>query len=87
MTMQPLTMDDLVRILTESAGAGDDLEQLVARPGTTFEDLGYDSLALLETAARLEQDLGISIPDDEITEAATPEALLVLVNTHLTEPA
>ena len=46
----------------------------------TFQDLGYDSLAMMETAARITQEYGVDLSDDEITEVATPRALLDLVN-------
>ncbi|MGH1556133.1 acyl carrier protein [Streptomyces sp. L7] len=54
---------------------------------TPFEELGYDSLALMESAARIQQDFGIRIPDDEITEVETPGALLDLVNAGLSAAA
>jgi act minimal PKS acyl carrier protein len=87
--MTELTIDDLLRILAESAGqspdlgAGADPSELSDRP---FDELGYDSLALLETAAHIEQELGVALPDEEITELKTPRALLELVNGRLTGP-
>jgi len=46
---------------------------------TDFDDLGYDSLALLETAARITREYQIVI-DDDAAIARTPRELLQLVN-------
>jgi act minimal PKS acyl carrier protein len=81
--MQPMTIHDLVRLLRESAGESEGLDRGDALLDTTFDELGYDSLALIETAARIEQDYGLTIPDEEITELETPRALLGLVNGNL----
>ncbi|MGK5627229.1 acyl carrier protein [Streptomyces sp. URMC 123] len=75
-----VTMEALLAVLTECAG---DIEL----PGTadeipdrSFGDLGCDSLVLLETAARLQSEYGIVIPDDVIAELETPRSLLEFVN-------
>jgi act minimal PKS acyl carrier protein len=86
--MTTMTLDDLRRILVECAGS----EEGVGSPDgdlldASFEDLGYDSLALMETAARIKQEFGVSIPDDEITEVETPRALLALVNVEIAAAA
>jgi act minimal PKS acyl carrier protein len=85
--MRTMTLDDLLKILTEAAGYGDSLDQATDVAAAEFEDLGYDSLALLETAARIEQDFGVTLPDDQITESRTPRELLDLVNSSLAEAA
>jgi act minimal PKS acyl carrier protein len=82
-----MTIDDVLRILKECAGEGENLEVGDALQDTTFEELGYDSLALIETASRIEQDYGVAIPDEDITELQTPRALLTLVNETMAEPA
>jgi act minimal PKS acyl carrier protein len=48
-----------------------------------FGDLGYDSLALLEMAARIGQEFGVSIPDDQIVRLHTPRAVLGVVEQAL----
>jgi len=82
-----MTIDDVLRILKECAGEGENLDRGDALLDTTFEEMGYDSLALMETAARIEHDYGVAIPDEEITEIETPRALLTLVNDTMAEPA
>lgn len=84
--MSAMTLDHLLRILTESAGHDEALDAANVSD-TDFEELGYDSLALLETAARIEQDLGVELPEDRVTDAKTPRELLELVNSAIPEPA
>jgi act minimal PKS acyl carrier protein len=48
-----------------------------------FADLGYDSLALLETGGRIEREHGIELADSTITDAETPRALIACVNEQL----
>ncbi|MDT0262148.1 acyl carrier protein [Jatrophihabitans lederbergiae] len=37
-------------------------------PGVTFEDLGLDSLDLVELSLVIEQEIGVRISDDELAE-------------------
>lgn len=73
------TVDDLLHILKECAGESLSGDAAVLAD-VTFEELGYDSLALLETAARIEHDLGVALPDEDVTELKTPGAMVALVN-------
>ncbi|MFD3515338.1 acyl carrier protein [Streptomyces sp. NPDC058657] len=74
------TLDDLKRILREGAGAeeGVDLDGDILDTG--FEELGYESLALLETGSRIEREFGVTLDDDVLSDAQTPRALLTGVN-------
>ncbi|MFC7758225.1 acyl carrier protein [Catellatospora bangladeshensis] len=47
---------------------------------TSFADLGYDSLALLEATARLQRELSIRLPDDAVLAVSTPGQLIDLVS-------
>ncbi|MEU9360180.1 acyl carrier protein [Streptomyces sp. NPDC048301] len=49
-----------------------------------FQDLGYDSLALLQTTGRIQRQYGVELDRDGVASADTPRALLDLVNTTLT---
>jgi minimal PKS acyl carrier protein len=81
--MSTITIEDVHRILVESAGAAGDWEprEIIDE---SFETLGYDSLALIESAGLIKREYGVDIPDDEVTELETPRQLLDLVNTTLT---
>ncbi|WP_128437321.1 acyl carrier protein [Streptomyces cyaneus] len=82
-----LTIDDLRRVLIECAGETDGTDLSGDILDTRFETIGYDSLALMETAARLESRYGVAIPDDVAGRVDTPRELLDLVNGALAEAA
>ncbi|MEV5981896.1 acyl carrier protein [Streptomyces sp. NPDC052114] len=75
-----LTLEDLRLILAECAGedpqelSGEDISD---RP---FEELGYDSLVLLETSAQLKHRHGVDIPEDVVRELKTARAILEYAN-------
>lgn len=83
MNIPPFTLDDLRRILLESAGVDEavDLDGDILDRG--FDELGYESLALLETGGRIEREYGIALDDDTLTDAPTPRTLIEAVNTRL----
>ncbi|GAA3302633.1 phosphopantetheine-binding protein [Streptomyces cinereospinus] len=87
MPTQSFTLDDLKRILLESAGADESIDLDGDILDTDFEELSYESLAILETCGRIERDYGISLDDGVVTEAKTPRALLEIVNAQLAESA
>jgi act minimal PKS acyl carrier protein len=78
--MSTLTVDDLRRILITVAGQQEGVDLGGDIAGTSFEDLGYDSLALMEMAATIEQEYGIRIDEDTAAALGTPGAVLDLVN-------
>jgi act minimal PKS acyl carrier protein len=45
-----------------------------------FSILGYDSLALMEAAARVGDEIGVRIPDEDVFGAKTPREFVGLVN-------
>lgn len=76
-------MDEFVEVLRASAGEDEGVD-LGANPhDTTFADLGYDSLALLETAGRIQRTYGIELDDDVLAEADTPRRFVEAVNESL----
>lgn len=79
------TLDDLRRILREGSGDSPDLDGDFAE--IAFEDLGYESLALLETTSRIAREFGVVLDDDTVISVTTPSALVDLVNEHLLDAA
>jgi act minimal PKS acyl carrier protein len=74
-----LTPGELSRFLREDAGAdldGDALDR-------EFDELGFDSIALLETVSRIEREYGVALGDSVVSEARTPRALIGVVNDQL----
>ena len=49
----------------------------------TFDDLGYDSLAMIETATYLSHHLGVDLPEEALADSKTPRHFIQLVNDHL----
>jgi act minimal PKS acyl carrier protein len=74
-----MSIEDLRGILIECAGGDANAlpRDLVDVP---FEELGYDSLVLIETSATLKRQYGVVIPDEQLTELRTPAELLQLIN-------
>lgn len=80
MLKKTIELGDLRRILEEGAGteAGVDLDGNIL--DVEFGDLGYDSIAIMETAARISREYDVRIDEDELVRATTPRLLLELVN-------
>jgi minimal PKS acyl carrier protein len=79
-----MTIDDFRRILIGCAGESDaymDADVLDVR----FDELGYDSLALMESAARIEDEFGVKISEGVIHDLETPRQVLDLVNGALVQ--
>ncbi|MBQ0888938.1 acyl carrier protein [Streptomyces sp. NPDC048376] len=83
--MGHLTLDQLLDILRDCAGEDESVDLTGDVLHTSFLDLGYDSLAMLQATGRIERDLGVALPDDVVAEAETPYQLLAVVNA--TRPA
>ena len=83
MATKEFTLNDLKRILLEGAGMAEGVDLDGDILDTDFDELGYESLALLETSGRIEREYGISLDDTAVTESGTPRALLDVVNAHL----
>jgi act minimal PKS acyl carrier protein len=81
-----ITLDDLLRLLRRSAGAPGPLPEGTDPLDVGFADLGYDSLALLETATLIQQEFGIKA-DDAIADARTPREYLAVVHSAVSPPA
>jgi len=77
------TDDDLRRILREGAGSDESVDLDGDILDSTFEELGYDSLALLETGSRIEREYQITLEDDAVSGVRTPRELIDLVQQQL----
>lgn len=80
MAIDRFTLDDLRKVLREGAGAAEGVDLDADILDTAFESLGYDSLALLETAVRISREYHVPLDDDVASSAKTPRELLALVN-------
>ncbi|GAA4765743.1 acyl carrier protein [Streptomyces sp. C10-9-1] len=87
MDNQTFTLEDLKRILREGAGADESVDFDGDILDTEFEDLGYESLALLETCGRIEREYAITLDDSVVGEVRTPRRMVEVVNEHLGQTA
>lgn len=81
--MTTFTLDDMRQIMGGCAGVPDTVDLTDDIGEVSFTELGYDSLAVLEMAARIQQRLGIRIADDAVDEMKTPQAAVDYVNRRL----
>lgn len=87
--MSELTLSGLMEVLRESAGAdnlaeGQGAAESAAYGDVSFNDLGYDSLALLETLSRVERRYGLRLSDDIADTTRTLNWMLGQINAALT---
>ncbi|GAB3888124.1 acyl carrier protein [Kibdelosporangium lantanae] len=81
--MQKFTMADLVRIMRAAAGEDESVnldDHVLER---SFSDLGYDSLAVMETASRVEREYGVALPEETMAALETPTEFVDVVNGQL----
>lgn len=71
-----ISIDDLRRILVQSSGEDENIDLSGDILDTPFEDLGYDSLALIDTATRIKHEYGLELDDEAIAIDMTPRSLL-----------
>jgi act minimal PKS acyl carrier protein len=83
MLVREITIDDVRSILRVSGGVDEGVDLNGDILDTPFEDLGYDSLALLEASARIEQTFRVRLEDPTFRETATPRALMTVINSRL----
>jgi act minimal PKS acyl carrier protein len=75
-----MTIEDLHRVLAACAGDSNDTSWGEDILDVDLDNLGYDSLARIETAARIEKEYGAHIPDEHISELRTPRQIRDFVN-------
>ncbi|MEU4584507.1 acyl carrier protein [Kitasatospora aureofaciens] len=83
--MTRFELTDLTVLLRESAGENEGVDLDGDIQDVSFADLGYDSLAMLQTTGRVEREWGVLLDDEAVSEAETPRQYLELVNRALSE--
>ncbi|MFH8571854.1 acyl carrier protein [Streptomyces sp. NPDC017993] len=83
--MAEMTLTELTNLLRECAGEEEGVNLDGDVLDVPFVELGYDSLAVLQTTGRIERDYGIRISDDAAAEAHTPRLLLAFINEAVSE--
>lgn len=78
-TMNATDLQDILRAAGGDTTIGNWSEIL----DHSFDDIGYDSLALLEAAGEIQRQYGVCLADDALTQTLTPKNLLALVNANI----
>ena len=84
MTEAQFTHDDLKHILVERIGLSE--AEVPDELSTTFTELGLDSLAVVEMQLALQQDYGVSIPDEDADAMGTFGEAIDYVNRRRLSP-
>jgi acyl carrier protein len=78
---QSFTFEDLKRILVDRVGLSESV--VTDDPSATFEDMGLDSLALVEIQLAMQQEYGFAIPDEDADRIQTVGEAIDYVNGRL----
>jgi act minimal PKS acyl carrier protein len=78
--MSQFTTEDFKRIVRVTVGVDDSVDLDGDILDTSFSELGYDSLAVLEIANKIKKEFGVAIPDEAIPDLATPRMTIDYVN-------
>lgn len=81
--MERFTLEDLRRTLRECAGEDERVSHRGDLLDYTFEELGYDSIAVMNTASTIERELNVSLPEGELDFTATLRDYLAFINERL----
>jgi minimal PKS acyl carrier protein len=81
--MRQITLRELRAIMRECAGEDEFAQPLEHAADQPFDELGYDSLALLETHSRIKRDYGVELTEDEGASLKTPRELIDYINMRL----
>ncbi|MCO6008426.1 acyl carrier protein [Actinoallomurus purpureus] len=85
--MGQFTVTDLVRTMRAAAGEDDSIDLDGDILDLEFDELGYDSLAMMETASAVEREFGVELPEEDTAELTTPRAFVDFVNVRLAAAA
>ena len=85
MTDQSFGFEDLKRILVDRVGLPEDVVK--DEPDLTFEDMGLDSLALVEIQLAMEQEYGFAIADEDAERIQNVGEAIAYVNERLAAQA
>jgi act minimal PKS acyl carrier protein len=81
--MQVFTKEDLVRTMRVAAGEDDSVDLDGDILDVSFEMLGYDSLAVMETASAVQRQYGLVLAEEDLAAVETPRDFVGLVNGRL----
>jgi act minimal PKS acyl carrier protein len=77
---QTFTLDELRELMQACAGVEDDIDLSADIDDIEFEELGYDSLAVLEVASHVQRKYGVPMPDECVEYMKTPRLAVEYIN-------
>lgn len=77
---EKFTLDALLEVMHACAGVEDGAPVDASNADTEFEELGYDSLAVLELAAQVQRQYGVTMPDECVEYMKTPNQAIEYIN-------
>jgi acyl carrier protein len=83
MAPETFTFEDAKRILVDRIGVPE--EKVVDDPALSFDELGLDSLALVDVQLAVQQEYGFEIPDEDGAQIQTLGSAIEYVNRRLAE--
>ncbi|MEU3900837.1 acyl carrier protein [Streptomyces sp. NPDC045251] len=78
--MSPFTLEDLTAMVAEIAGAEASRAISEQPADAPFTSLGFDSMAVIELAERIQERYGVPIPDEAVHDLRTVRRTLDYVN-------
>lgn len=78
--MAQFTLDDLKQALRAAAGEDESVDLDGDILDLEFGELGYDSLAILETVSHIERSFHVQLPEDEVGKMQTSREFIDFVN-------
>ncbi|MFD0773263.1 acyl carrier protein [Streptomonospora algeriensis] len=81
--MSGFSLEDLKSIMTAAVEVDEDVDLDGDIADTPFDELGYDSLAVMEVAARIQQATGVRIGDEAAENLPTPAEMVAYVHNRL----
>ncbi|MFI8997840.1 acyl carrier protein [Streptomyces sp. NPDC053542] len=81
-----MTLDDLKDFLRRAVGEDESVDLEGDITDAALTDLGFDSLAVIDTTSKIEQHYGIKLPEEDTADLTTPRDFLTLVNRQLAAP-
>jgi acyl carrier protein len=77
---ETFTLDALLEVMRSCAGVEDSVQLDVHNADVEFEELGYDSLAVLEVAAQVQRLYGVTMPDECVEHMLTPRTAVEYIS-------
>ena len=74
------TLDNLRELMQACAGVEDDVDLDAGIDDVEFEELGYDSLAVLEVASHVQRKYSVPMPDECVDHMKTPRQAVAYIN-------